>query len=145
MYMVWHICPSIISTPLYLHNLFIIPTISRFYWLNSIFRLYLGVNTIWYLHNHFVCDKLLCLFAIIKIILSLFLSLNYSYFIKKGWFFNCLTFISHQHSGCFFRRLRLLNLLKPSNKKYQFFLSYCFMNCYVVAFYLTVWVRQTGI
>ena len=30
---------------------------------NSIFRLYLGVNTIWYLHNHFVCDKLLCLFA----------------------------------------------------------------------------------
>ena len=26
--------------------------------LEIIFRLYLGVNTTWYLHNHFVCDKL---------------------------------------------------------------------------------------
>ena len=59
-------CPSIISIHLYLHNLCIMFTISRLYWLNSIFRLYLGVNTIWYLHNHFVCDKLLCLLAIIK-------------------------------------------------------------------------------
>ena len=28
--------------------------------------------------------------------------MNYSYFIKKGWFFNCLTFVSHPHSGWFF-------------------------------------------
>ena len=59
MYMIWH------YVTFYYFYSFIF-TISRLYWINSIFRLYLGVNTIWYLHNHFVCDKLLCLLAIIK-------------------------------------------------------------------------------
>ena len=57
-------CPSIISTPLYLHNFVSIFPILLLYWLSITFHLYLGVNIIWFLHNHFVCDKLFCLFAI---------------------------------------------------------------------------------
>ena len=56
-------CPSITSTPLYPHSSLRISPIDLRYWLYIIFRLYLGVNTMWYLHIHFVCDKLLCLFA----------------------------------------------------------------------------------
>ena len=48
-------CPSIISTPLYWHNLIIISLISFLSWLYITFRLYFGVKTMWYLHIHFVC------------------------------------------------------------------------------------------
>jgi len=80
--------PSIISTPLYLHNVFIISCILSRYWLYIIFRLYFGVNTIWYLHIHFVCDKLLYWFAILKItfLFLYFGSLNNS-IIRERWFF----------------------------------------------------------
>lgn len=50
-------CPSIISTPIYWHNFLNISPKSSRYWLYIAFRLYLGVNTIWYLHIYFVCAK----------------------------------------------------------------------------------------
>ncbi len=56
-------CPSIISTPLYLHRLRNISPSESLYWLYISLRLYFGVNTMWYLHIHFVCDRLCALFA----------------------------------------------------------------------------------
>ena len=56
-------CPSIISTPLYLHRLRNISPSESLSWLYISLRLYYGVNTMWYLHIHFVCDRLCALFA----------------------------------------------------------------------------------
>ena len=72
------------------------------YWLYIIFRLYFGVNTIWYLHIHFVCDKLLYWFAMLKIAFPVlyFGSLNNS-IIPDWWFFR-ITSISYPHSRWFF-------------------------------------------
>ena len=48
-----------ISTPFLLHSILKIFAISCFIFLYATFLLYLGAKTIWYLHFHFVCDKLL--------------------------------------------------------------------------------------
>ena len=58
------ICPSIISTLLYLQSVLMISCKSFRYCLYIIFLLYFGTITMWYLHNHFVCDKLFVLLAI---------------------------------------------------------------------------------
>ena len=57
-------CPSTISTPLYLQSSFMISFRSFRYWPYISFRLYFGVNTIWYVQYHFVCDSELALWAI---------------------------------------------------------------------------------
>ena len=59
------ICPSSISTPLYLHRVRIISCKSARYWLYMIFLLYFGTNTMWYLQTHLVWDKLFVWFAIL--------------------------------------------------------------------------------
>ena len=57
-------CPSIISTPLYSQSFLSISPMSFLTWLYMTFLLYFGVNTMWYLHIHFVCDRLYALCAI---------------------------------------------------------------------------------
>ena len=93
--MVWYYTPLYYFYTLYLHNLFVIPTIFCLYRLNSVFNLYLGVNTIQYLHSHFVCDKQLCLFAIINNHPFFILELKLLLFYQEGMIFNCLTFNSY--------------------------------------------------
>ena len=51
-------CPSIISTPLYSQSLLRISPMSDLIWPYMAFRLYFGVNAMWYLHIHFVCERL---------------------------------------------------------------------------------------
>ena len=47
-------CPSISSTPLYSQSLLRISPMSFLICPYIAFRLYFGVNTMWYLHIHFV-------------------------------------------------------------------------------------------
>ena len=54
-----HRFPSMISTPLYLHSLWSIVRSSFRSFPYMILRLRFGTQTIWYLHSHTVCDKLL--------------------------------------------------------------------------------------
>ena len=63
-----------------------------------IFRLYLGVNTMWYLHIHFVCDKL-CAFCAIFFSFRFTIGLN-TFIVSRLEFF-CITFDAHPHSGWF--------------------------------------------
>ena len=51
-------CPSISSTPLYSQSLLRISPMSFLICPHIAFRLYFGVNTMWYLHIHFVCERL---------------------------------------------------------------------------------------
>lgn len=51
-------CPSIISIPLYSHSFLRISPMSLLIWLQIALRLYFGVNTMWYLHIHFVWERL---------------------------------------------------------------------------------------
>ena len=53
-----HTAPSMISTPLYLHNVWMISRTSVLTCPYKLFFLYLGMKTIWYWHFHVVCDKL---------------------------------------------------------------------------------------
>ena len=94
------ICPSIISTLLYLHKVFIISCKSFRVWLYIIFLRYFGTITIWYLHNYFVCDKLFVLLAI-KILLPWFSKTWTTLLYYFGEFF-CITTDAHPHSGWFF-------------------------------------------
>ena len=55
-----------------------------------------------YYTYYFVCDKLLCLFTIIKNYPFFILELKLLLFYQERMIFNCLTFISHPHSGWFF-------------------------------------------
>ena len=52
------ISASIISTPFLLQSVLNIFAMSCFNAPYAIFLLNFGANTIWYLHSHFVCDKL---------------------------------------------------------------------------------------
>ena len=115
------ICPSIISTPLYLHSVLIISCKSFRYWLYIIFLRYFGTITIWYLHNHFVCDKLFVLLAI-KILLSQYSKTWTTLLYYLGEFF-CITFYAHPHSGWLFGLLfeqtslkALIQLLRSDRK-----------------------------
>ena len=60
-------CPSRISTHNHLHDLFIYSCKSLRYWAYITFLRYFGVNTIWYLHIHFVCAKLFAMRNILSV------------------------------------------------------------------------------
>lgn len=51
-------CPSIISMTLYSQSLLRTSPMSLLICPHIAFRLCFGVNTMWYLHIHFVCERL---------------------------------------------------------------------------------------
>ena len=108
-------CPSIISTPLYSHNLLkIFPTLFL-YWLYIIFRLYLGVNTICYLHIYLVWDRLLVLLAKH---LPFFINSNLNNAIIMKDVFCCKLMFSHLLCWWFYVSHALrTQLTKVNNKK----------------------------
>ena len=51
------------STPFHMHSRLRISPRSLRYRLQIAFLLYFGVDTMWYLHSHFVCARLLAFWA----------------------------------------------------------------------------------
>ena len=98
-----HISASIISTPFLLHNVLSIFAISCFNCPYATFLRYFGANTTWYLHSHFVCDRL-------------FMSIWTTSFALLGWRTEVIIALevfccklkqlwSHLHSRWFIKRL----------------------------------------
>ena len=63
-------CPSIVSTPFHWHGCLRISPRSSRHWLQMAFLLYSGQNTMWHLHIHLVCARLLAFCAIALSFLS---------------------------------------------------------------------------
>ena len=96
------------------------------YWLYIIFLRYFGTITIWYLHNHFVCDKLFVLLAI-KILLSQYSKTWTTLLYYLGEFF-CITFYAHPHSGWLFGLLFEQTCLKALTKIARWFIHRAIKN-----------------
>ena len=94
-------CPSTISTPFYLQSSFMISFRSFRYWPYISFRLYFGVNTIWYVQYHFVCDSELALWAM-RHHRSFLFAVTWTLTIIEGTvMFLCNFLVIHPHSGWF--------------------------------------------
>ena len=81
------------------------------------FLLYFGVNTIWYLHNHFMCAKLVALCAIATPSFLAISDLNNRYARRKDFNLQSKKIFSTRIAGGFvFRVLHAINRLKPRTK-----------------------------
>ena len=105
MHVVRHEVPFYYLDPLVAAKLAEYPPRESRYWLQVIFRLYFGADTMWYLHIHFECDRLLAWFAMMAAFPGDTSQASVSYPIgrrpssRKGEAFD-----AHPHSGCFISR-----------------------------------------
>lgn len=81
------------------------------------FLLYFDVNTVWYLHNHFVCARLVALCAIAIPSFLAISDLNNRYARRKDYNLQNKRIFSTRIAGGFvFHAVHVLNRLKPRTK-----------------------------